>query len=129
MRFINATSDESMQKLAGDNVNRFLKLRDSLVFSGRHCVFDNGGSGGGRRKNKKGLFFTNPYFTRLEDGDGAFKLRQYISPKLGDVELRRGLLLPKGPWSEAMAYVPEGTNRVDGRRLENIENAVRSSVN
>ena len=123
MRFVNATSDASMQRLVGDNVNRFLKLRDSLVFGRELCHFENG------RAEKAAVFYTDPYFKRLEEGSAPFALRQFLSPSLGPINLKKGLLLPTGPWSEPMAYVPPGTKRVDGRRLENIENAVRDWAN
>ncbi|KAI0559931.1 hypothetical protein FGB62_130g023 [Gracilaria domingensis] len=126
MRYINATTDASMQRLSGDNVNRFLKILDTLHFGAEFCRF------GGRKLRdveKEGVFFTDPYFSKLENGPGKNSVRQFISPDLGNVELRKGLILPDGPWWQPMGYVPRNTNAVNGRRLENIEKSVRASVN
>ncbi|KAI0557747.1 hypothetical protein FGB62_267g06 [Gracilaria domingensis] len=126
MRYINATTDASMQKLSGDNVNRFLKILDTLQFGAEFCHF------GGRELKevgKGGVFFTDPYFSKLEKGAGKNSVRQFISPNLGVVELRKGLILPDGPWWQPMGYVPPNTNAVNGRRFESIEKSVLASTN
>eukprot|EP00178_Gracilaria_changii_P000777 TRINITY_DN109_c0_g2_i1.p2 TRINITY_DN109_c0_g2~~TRINITY_DN109_c0_g2_i1.p2 ORF type:complete len:127 (+),score=18.01 TRINITY_DN109_c0_g2_i1:142-522(+) len=126
MRTLNATTDASMQRLAGDSVNRFLKIVEPLTFGLALCELqahsaDNALSGG--------TFFTDPYFTSVEAAAAKHAVRQFISPNLANVELRHGLILPMGPWSQPMAYVPAGTERVLGRRLESIENLVLGAVN
>ncbi|PXF39684.1 hypothetical protein BWQ96_10618 [Gracilariopsis chorda] len=125
LRFLNDTSDENTQKLSGNGVNRFLKVRNGLEFGVDHCHFGNSST---NFMTSDGVFYTDPYFSVVEEGPGTNSVRQYIKPGFKPLNLDAGVMLPIDAWYSHMTYVPRKT-KPGGRRFMNMERSVFAAVN
>lgn len=131
MKTLNGATEETMQILNGDNVNRFLQITDSageIEVGIEHCCFDTFRSDAGvSLEMSAGVFYTDPYFSAILGVPGKNSVRQYIRNGFATVKIKPGRITPVDEWSSHMAYEDFGNNH--GRISRNIEGSVRKEVN
>lgn len=99
-------SSEPMQKLAGSAEHRVIDMRESfgtLEVGPKHCDFFSD-EGLAALQKTDGVFFTNPYFTKVHTAAGKNSLRQYIKPGFDILKIKPGTLTPLHGWSGHMDY-------------------------
>lgn len=128
LRSLNDTSNENMQTMSGDSVNRFIHIANNLTIGTRYCRFNSFRSESGiSLERSAGVFYTDAYFSQIQSGGGKNSIRQFIKAEFEPLEIAAGHLFPVEPWNGHMEYT--NTTKIKGRRMMNTENAVIASEN
>lgn len=106
---------DQMSVLKGSSINRFLDIR-SFIFTRDSCQFEGG-------MPHDDVFYTNPYFTSLEDGPGPNSVKQYIKRDFVPLIFPSGRMSLDGFWNAP--YIPSN----DIKQAINIDGAIDKMVN
>lgn len=131
MRTLDNTTEEDMQVLAGDSMDRVMVISNnsgSLEVGIEHCFFDVFRSDCGVSLERSGgVFYTDAYFSVIRNGSGRNNVRQFIRPGFKTVTLSVGTISAKEPWNAHMEYVTEAED--SSSRFMNVEMAVNAALN
>ena len=124
IRFLNDTTDETIQKLLGNSLNRFMVIKSVVSVGINDCCFDVFSSDGGvNLELNDGVFYTDPFFRSILQGAGKYSVRQYIMPEWPGVVFPKGTIQNIDEWSAWMRYSEKPMSSL------NIEGAVDGNMN
>lgn len=113
---------DNLSWLNGDSMKRVLTMMDTYTFSKDLCVFE-----GQAVSSENGIFYTNPYFTKLVDkteNGGKSSVMQFIKDGFRPIQIIGGQLRLKDFWSGPHTY--DATQFVNPK---NIDGAINKKEN
>lgn len=110
-----------MQRLKGSSIDRKIQIpshNGNMIIGAQFCEFEG-------MEKPEGVFYTDPYFSKVVPTHDRHSVRQYFKPGFKGVYLKPGKLSPSGPWGVHYEYQTD----IIERRHTQIEDAVVVMLN